>query len=524
MPRHVRAVVLLFVLAGGARGMEIRDYSASRHNRFTGFPENPVWNDAAWFDSRKFTGVGWCPADDTNKRQFALVSPQHIVCVTHYAPGAGSVIRFLNADGLTVERTVDSSTAIQNDLGQNTDLSLAKFTTPLAVGDKVDAFPYLDLADENAYLNTRLTVFGWQAKAARGFIAAFDDLEGDGLNLTRALRFDYPIDYGWQDDCYLQSGDSGSPSFASVDGSPALVSVHTAIDTITGYRRNYDTFVCHYIAKLNLLMAADGYQMTPTAPPPTSLATAVVRTPEPWRQAMPATCRLDLTNTGASVATNPNAVLRFTPAQSPDTLDAPGWTVTNGAAGEFLLHRANLPAGETSSLTATWPQTGIAGQLPIRLDCWADGIAVRSYDFTTGLIPSYEAWADGLAQPAADADGDGDGLPNLLEYVFGGDPAVASRFQPGGVPLQPQVSAVSGTVSVDFPVREDAEDRGITYVVEFSTTLENGSWSADPPPGFSVEEETYTPDSPGFVRRTVTFDATAPRRFCRVRVELDEDG
>ena len=524
MPRHVRAVVVLIVLAGGARAMEIRDYSATRHDRFTGFPASPAWNDSAWFGTRAFTGAGWRPADGTNKRQFALVSPQHIVCVTHYAPGAGSVIRFLNADGLTVERTVDSTTAIQNDLGQNTDLSLARFTTPLAAGDKVDAFPYLDLADENAYLNTRLTVFGWHARAGRGFIAAFDDIEGTGLNLTRALRFDFPKNYGWQDDCYLQSGDSGSPSFASVDGTPALVAVHTAVDETDAFRQNYDTFVCHYIAKLDLLMAADGYQMTPTAPPPTALAAEAVRTPEPWRQAMPATGRFDLTNTGTAVATNPNAVLRFAPAQSPDTLDAPGWTVTNGAAGEFLLHRANLPAGETSSLTATWSQTGIAGQLPIRLDCWADGIAVRSYDFTTGLLPSYQAWADTLAQPAPEADGDGDGFANLLEYAFGGNPEVASRFQPGGVPLQPQVSVDSGTVIVDFPVREDAEDRGITYVVEFSTTLANGSWSADPPPGYAVEDDAYTPDSPGYLRRRVTFDASAPRRFCRVRVELDEGG
>jgi hypothetical protein len=271
-------------------------------------------------------------------------------------------------------------------------------------------------------------------------------------------------------------------------------------------------------------MAPDGYQMTPTSPPPAALSAVVVRTPDPWRLAMAATCRIDLTNTGPATATNVNAVVRFPASQSPATLDAPGWMVTNGAPGEFVLHRATLAANGTVSLTATWTGTGATTPLPIQLDQWADGIAVLSHDFTTELAPSYQAWAAGLAQPAPEADGDGDGLANLLEYAFGGDPATPSRFQPDGVPLDPRLSVDSGQASVTFPVREDAEIRGLTYQIEFSSTLGAGSWSADPPPGFTFWDETHTPDVPGFLRRTATFDATGPRLFCRVRVELDEDG
>lgn len=504
--------------------VQLRVYSASRHDRFTGFPDAPVWNDAAWFDSRAFAGVGWCPTDSGNKRQFALVSPQHVVFARHFDPHTVTTIRFLGTSGVVVNRTISNWTAITNDLDQDTDLVLMRFTQPLLASDRVPHFPYLDLADENAYLNASLTIFGWHAKAGRGHIAAFGDIEEPGfVNLTRSFNFNYEKNAGFQDDCYLVGHDSGSPSFATVNGRPALVGFHTAVGEDALYRYNHDTFVPHYVDKLNLLMAPDGYQMTPTAAPPAALAASADHSPVPWRQAMPATCRFDLTNTSAAPATNAHVILRFPAAQAPLSLDAPGWISAAGEPGEFLLHRATFAAGETHSLTASWTSTGTSDRVTIRLEQWADGIAAQSHDFSANLAPSYQAWAAGLAQPLPGADGDGDGFSNLLEYAFGGDPAVCSRFQPGGVPLQPQPAASGIQMAVSFPVRDDADVRGLTYVVEFSTTLGEGSWSADPPPGHTVDDDLYSPDSPGFLKRTVTFDANTPRRFCRVRVELDEE-
>ncbi len=503
--------------------VQLRVYSASRHDRFTGFPDAPVWNDAAWFDSRAFAGVGWSPADIGNKRQYALVSPQHAVCANHYLPDVGTTVRFLSVNGTVIDRIIASRTAVTNDLDQDTDLALIRFTQPLLPTDEVPHFAYLDLPTEDAYLNTALTVIGWQAKAGRGGILGFDDLEETTVNLTRVCRFDYSKTAGLGDDCYLRTGDSGSPSFATVDGSPALIGIHTAVGSDTLFRYNYDTFVPPYVDKLNLLMAPDGYQMTPTAAPPAALAASADHSPVPWRLAMPATCRFELTNTSAAPATNAHVILRFPVAQAPLSLDAPGWISAAGEPGEYLLHRATVAAGETHSLTASWTSTGTSDQVTIRLEQWADGIAAQSHDFSADLAPSYQAWAAGLAQPLPGADGDGDGFSNLLEYAFGGDPAVCSRFQPGGVPLQPQPAASGIQMAVSFPVRDDADVRGLTYVVEFSTTLGEGSWSADPPPGHTVDDDLYSPDSPGFLKRTVTFDANTPRRFCRVRVELDEE-
>jgi hypothetical protein len=113
-------------------------------------------------------------------------------------------------------------------------------------------------------------------------------------------------------------------------------------------------------------------------------------------------------------------------------------------------------------------------------------------------------------------------VANLLEYAFGGDPNTPSRHQPTGAPLLPQTGVADLTVTVRFPERDDAALRGLAYVVEFSPTLADGSWSAAPPPGFSDSSGPLEPPAPGFHLRTLTFPADAPRSFYRVRVELDE--
>jgi hypothetical protein len=509
-------------LLGTAGGLQLRSYSAPRHDRFTGFPASPQWNDGAWFGSRNYTGVGWRVGDPEMQRQFALVSPLHVVFATHYQPGVGSVIRFLNSAGATVDRTVTLQTPIRNDLNQDTDLTLLTLSAPLLAADQVTHFPYLNLTNEAAYVNAALVVFGWQAKAGGGRIAAFDDMEGDGINRTRMLRFDYNKRFGQPDDARVEIGDSGSPSFAVIDGRPAVVGIHSSLEENINKYLCYDTFVPHYVEQLNTLMAPTGYQMTPANPLPVTVAVTAVPSPVPWRQAMAASCRIELANTSANIVSNPSLRMQFPPDRPPSTLTAPDWIITPGAAGEWLLRRAALAAGATSSLTAAWEDVGTADTLAIRLDLRADGLTEQSHDLTQQLAPSYQAWAAGLADPSPVADGDADGLPNLLEYAFGGDPAVASAFQPTGAALRPAMQVADGTADLAFPVRADAELRGLSYLVEFSPTLAAESWSSTPPPGYAVADHPLVPAAPGFLSRTVTFDATAPRQFCRVRVVLHE--
>lgn len=494
---------------GLASASQIRGYTAARHDRFTGFPATPGWNGAAWFDSPSFTGVGW--QANATRKQYALVSPLHAVFATHFLPPVGTTLRFLNADGVIVSRTVSARQPVKNGNDANSDLTLITLSAPFTEADKVGFFPYLALPAEEAYAHTSLVVFGWNAKAGRGRLAGISDYEGEGLNLTRLLRFDYRIQFGGQDDTYLEGNDSGSPSFAMVDGRPALVGTHTSIDINSQFRENFDTFVPHYVDELNALMAADGYQMTPSHAAPVTFSITATPTPEVLLQRRPASQAFEVTNTSASEAENVTIVLRFSPGREPDALTAPGWTVSTGEPGERLLQRASLAAAETSVITADWDDAGGMDFLETYLDARADGLAELSYDFTALLALPYEVWAADLYEPAPEADDDGDGTPNLLEYASGGSEPFL------------RLAVVGDTATLAFPVRQHEEALGLAYVVEFSDTLAADSWSAEAPPGTVVSEGELVPFQAGFARREVSFPADVPRRFCRVRVVLTEN-
>jgi hypothetical protein len=433
------------------------------------------------------------------------------VFATHFLPPVGTTLRFLDADGAIKERTVSARQPVKNDDNNDSDLTLITLSAPFTEADKVGFFPYLALPSEEAYTHTSLVVFGWNAKAGRGRLATIDDYEGDGLNLTRILRFDYRIQFGGQDDTYLEGNDSGSPSFAIVDGRPALVGTHTSIDINSQFRENFDTFVPHYVEKLNALMAADGYQMTPSHAAPVTFSITATPAPEVLLQRRPASQAFEVTNTSANEAANVAIVLRFIPGREPGTLTAPGWTVSEGGPGERLLQRASLAAAETSVITADWEDAGGTDFLESYLDARADGLAELSYDFTALLALPYGVWAADLDNPAPDADDDGDGTLNLMEYASGG--------------IMPFLSlAVAGdTATLSFPVRQHEEALGLAYVVEFSDTLAAGSWSAEAPPGTVVSDGEWTPFKAGFARREVKFPADVPRRFCRVRVVLTDN-
>lgn len=97
---------------------------------------------------------------------------------------------------------------------------------------------------------------------------------------------------------------------------------------------------------------------------------------------------------------------------------------------------------------------------------------------------TYAAWAldSGLAGADADhaADPDSDGLPNLLEYAFGGDPLTGDRPLPG----EPVASIVTESYLVRpgtqdyFQIRyRIAPDRSDLYVrPEITYTLDKSSW------------------------------------------------
>ncbi|MCH2061666.1 MAG: hypothetical protein MK183_13670 [Verrucomicrobiales bacterium] len=151
-------------------------------------------------------------------------------------------------------------------------------------------------------------------------------------------------------------------------------------------------------------------------------------------------------------------------------------------------------------------------------------LAVRGTLAETWLAQYFTA-AD-LANPAPqatlwgwDADPDGDGIANLLEYALGGDPQSASWQFVDGSPLGTEFEVIDGVAVLRHPERADKEARGLDYKVEFSSDLRE--WSTGLPIGASTGLIDYDPPVNGFRQRVTRWPATG-KDLLRLSVEVEE--
>ena len=131
----------------------------------------------------------------------------------------------------------------------------------------------------------------------------------------------------------------------------------------------------------------------------------------------------------------------------------------------------------------------------------------------TAVSTGFAGWigTTGVSNPAADADPDFDGIPNVIEYILGGDPS-----QPDST-LVPKASIISANLVFAFDRVDSSETSDITLLVEAGTTL--SSWpetfiiGATSSPGVVIQENEAAPD-----RITVTIpQGGAPAKFARLR-------
>ncbi|MDP0489717.1 MAG: hypothetical protein Q7Q71_01550 [Verrucomicrobiota bacterium JB023] len=507
---------LLLFLILPADALQLRVYQANRHDRFLDFPESPAPNPDFLFASLPLNGVGWMESDP--RRQFTLISPLHFVGASHFKPATGQLIRFLAPDGSLIERTVASTQTVPNPTGEGSDLFLGTLTQWVAASSGIEPFPYLNLNEESDYLNEELIILGKNARAGIGRLSAFEDIEGTGLNLSRAFSFDYLIlePEGNEDDCFAEVGDSGSPTFILHEGSPALIGTHSAIDEQTTASGDdlgtttYDTFLPHYHDGLNTLMEADGYHLIKAIPASTAL-TISPTVPSPLRAGLTNAITLQISNTGGEDAEN--LLLATTQGE------------LSGAAGtdwlnnpDATLRLAHLAA--SSSLEVVQSVTfDDPGTYEIELSLSSNNAPAFDWILQLELIESFTSWTADLTDRTPVGDDDGDGLGNLLEYALGGNPSVNSLFhETNNYPLGLAMSIDDDGLHLSHLIRNDATERGLTYSLETSLQLDADTWTT-PVDGTTAAEVL----DEFFSWQTTTLPiGSDPARYYRLRISLSE--
>ncbi|MCU0959171.1 MAG: hypothetical protein MUF48_03625 [Pirellulaceae bacterium] len=240
--------------------MLIRSHDAKRHDRFyVG-------------DDRDFIGQSfdWSGIGKTSSGRWAtMISPSYFLSATHYAPGAGNQVTFYPGNDAADAQvyTVEGGQAIVVG-GVATDLWLGRLTTSLRPEDSITYYPILLQGATASYLGMELFNYGKPDRVGRNVL---DDIaEAEDENGRRGLSMIY--DYDNQDvpdvggdETYLQTFDSGGPSFTVWNGALALLGIHWFIDDNPpeGLRYSGDTFVPHYVADISSRMSDESPTLVP---------------------------------------------------------------------------------------------------------------------------------------------------------------------------------------------------------------------------------------------------------------------
>ncbi|RYD67128.1 MAG: hypothetical protein EOP83_03465 [Verrucomicrobiaceae bacterium] len=486
-------------------------------------------------DATKFTGVGWwyiSSNPSASDVQFTLISPRHVISVRHLAAnftGGTQQVRFLGSDAQTQTRTILPFTNIL-DGTDLIDLAVAELSSPLPA--TVVPLRYRNNQSEIDLTGVEIMVLGKKGNignspvGGKGNIAGFLTLPYDPYSdSTRLFRFDYDVSAAGADDCYYgpASGDSSSPAFVKYNNEPALVGVAVLADNSTPpIYENYCTAVRSYITHLDAILNPLGYRMRPADYTPTTLSLTSAASPGTMRQAHPGSLAFTLENTGAQTTGNAALTLAFDPAEAPSSVSAPGWVVESMGGGVWSIRKAVMSAGNSIVATATWTSLPVVTSLDLNATGESDTASTVTSQPSFTLLPSYAAWAAGLTEAGETDDPDDDGLENLLEYAFGGDPENGTMLLSASHPLQPVLSVSGNNVTLSYPERSDAGVRGLSYIVETSTGLDDLSGSTTLPVGAVSSTAAYSPVEPGFVKRSITWTSDGPRRFARVKVTLAE--
>jgi len=511
---------MLVLSTAHLHALVIRVYDANRHDRFLNFPSNPTHNPNFVYANIDLTGAGWYfhPSSSQN-RGITMVSPIHFVGANHAMPGIGVSLKFLSSNGTLRSYTTATQTAVTNDANVASDIFVGKLNTAIPSTDNVKFHPYLNLRIFNfnpyrLYEDKPIIMLGKEGRGGAQVSDSITYLSATGINQTRAIRSNYDNDSGGDDDAHLEGGDSGSPVFMTENGVTGIVGTHSVVATSAGGFGNLASFTPYYVDKLNAIMAVDGYHMTKAIPGSTTFTLNHQLPSSPIRAGHSFTIDLTVSNTGSTLGENLKLTNAFPIGTFVTSATGTGW-FDESSATVTQARKASLANGTSTiySITLNIPTPGTA-QHQVTYAC--DQFPLATENFTFDVIESFVSWASLLTDSSSNGDDDNDGIGNLLEYAFGGDPESSSRSHPNTtISLLPHYTANS----ISYIRRTDRVTRALTYQLKTSTTLEGGSWSdADA----MVSLTTVTPIDSNFEQVTLNLTPTGTKCFYRIEVTLSE--
>lgn len=271
-PRHARslALALLPLLATDTRALSIAGYSPEAHNRFaSGFLTQPVANTSPSFVGAGFdlSGVGWFPGTGIpgtgRSRNFALITPLHIMQARHYPTGKDSVINFLAADGTLQRNTLLGHSTVNTGTYGN-DLSVGTFATTFSADQGVANYRVLDVRSSSISRDLGglpFLIYGSQADSV-GPRLAFATGTAAPFSLANVQHWSGSGSGTAQQ---WEGGDSGGPGFVrytAPDGSTTLTYAGPALHP-SGFTTllPQDRFNWSPPDGINALIKLDGYAL-----------------------------------------------------------------------------------------------------------------------------------------------------------------------------------------------------------------------------------------------------------------------
>ena len=202
-------------------------------------------------------GYDWSGVGRNQAGQWAtMISPSYFVSAYHSHPDPGDTLTF-HSDNNAGGPAYVTTGIIEGILIPGTsDLYLGKLTTPIPAFAGIATYPLWTLGSLAAYTGKDTFVYGTYNKVGRNAVYSVSSTQA--YFMYNATGGDGP------DEAYLESGDSGSPTFGYANGQLALLGVHWTNSGVTPYDQATwsDSYAAGFVAAIQASMVGETLSTT----------------------------------------------------------------------------------------------------------------------------------------------------------------------------------------------------------------------------------------------------------------------